>query len=86
MEFARDIKKLKDEDLPRYREFLFDILLGVISTEERRIQILDRIDEVTHEMLTRQGLLPIQPNRLCYSEHSSQLSRDQNSSQAKESP
>ena len=50
---VKDPANLKDEDLPRYVDYLFERLLGVIASEEYRIEVLDLIDKTNKEAKTR---------------------------------
>lgn len=54
VEFRKDVTKLSDADLPRYKDHLFDRILGVIATEEFRLAVLDKIEEVDAEIKKRQ--------------------------------
>jgi hypothetical protein len=59
MEFGKDISKLKDEDLPRYRNFLLDQILEEQPPARRkesfRSKVLDRVGQVDQEIETRNG-------------------------------
>ena len=60
MEFVTDISNLKDEDLPRYKDFLLDKILGDQPKERRkesfRSKVLDRVDRVHQEINKRNEL------------------------------
>ena len=57
MEFNKDISDLQDTDLPRYKDFLLNQILGDQPKEKRResfrLKILDRVDQVSEEIKVR---------------------------------
>lgn len=57
MEFGKNISELKDEDLPRYKDFLLDQILGEQPNNRRkesfRIKVLDRVNQVDLEIKKR---------------------------------
>jgi hypothetical protein len=55
MDFGVNIKNLSDVDLVRYKDFLFEKLLGVVQSEKRRLILLDRIELVAEEEVLRHG-------------------------------
>lgn len=59
IEFDKDISALNDLDLPRYKDFLFDMILGDQPERNRResfrTKIIDRIEQVNTEIRKRDG-------------------------------
>ena len=59
VEFSKDISALNNSDLPRYKDFLFDMILGDQSEKNRkesfRVKIIDRIEQVNSEIRKRDG-------------------------------
>ena len=59
IEFGKDISKLNDIDLPRYKDFLLDKICGEQPEKNRkesfRMKIIDRVEQVNEEIKKRNG-------------------------------